>query len=75
MKVEVKILNKKFYKKGYISKGNEDLEEYYTNLPRYATQGSAGIDLVCTKDVRIYPGETVMLPTGLAVWIGSSGVE
>ncbi len=69
MNIEIKVLNKDFYHAGFNSMPNEDLEPYY-NLPGYATSGSAGIDLVCTKDVQIYPGETIMIPTGLAVWVG-----
>lgn len=60
MRIELKVVNKGFY------------EDY--QLPHYATQGSAAIDLVCTEDITIYPGETKMIPTGLAIWIGS-GVD
>lgn len=60
MKVEIKILNKEFYK------------DYY--LPQYATQGSAAVDLICCEDMTIYPGQTVNISTGLAVWIGSTKV-
>lgn len=59
MKIELKILDRDFY----LYMGQQ--------LPSYATPGSAGIDLVCTEDVVIYPGETKMLPTGLAIHIGS----
>ena len=40
-------------------------------LPTYATPGSAGIDLrVCIdKPLQIAPQETVLLPTGLAIYI------
>lgn len=40
-------------------------------LPEYATQGSAGLDLrVCIDEpLQIAPKETVLLPTGLAVYI------
>ena len=40
-------------------------------LPAYATQGSAGLDLrVCIDHVlQIAPQETVLLPTGLSVYI------
>lgn len=74
MKIELKILNKEFYKKGFKSTGGEDLIEYHTHLPSYATKGSAAIDLVCTEDLTIYPGETKMIPTGLAIWIGSNKI-
>jgi len=40
-------------------------------LPDYATSGSAGLDLrACLDDnVTIAPGETVLIPTGLAIHI------
>ncbi|WP_028389189.1 dUTP diphosphatase [Legionella fairfieldensis] len=40
-------------------------------LPDYATTGSAGLDLrVCLdKPLQIAPQETVLLPTGLAIYI------
>lgn len=40
-------------------------------LPSYATEGAAGIDLrVCIDDpLQIKPQETVLLPTGIAVYI------
>ncbi len=66
MKIELKILNKEFYRLDYNIKA--PYEQY---LPSYATPGSAAIDLVCTEDVIIYPGETKLIPTGLAIWIGS----
>lgn len=41
-------------------------------LPQYQTSGSAAIDLVCTEDVTIFSGECKMIPTGVAIWIGSN---
>lgn len=40
-------------------------------LPTYATSGSAGLDLrVCIDEaLQIAPGETVLLPTGIAIFI------
>lgn len=40
-------------------------------LPAYATQGSAGLDLRAMLDesLTIEPGETHLLPTGLAIYI------
>lgn len=40
-------------------------------LPAYATDGSAGLDLrVCIQEpIQIAPGETVLLPTGLSIYI------
>lgn len=76
MKIQLKILNKEFYADNKIVKksGWDKKTEYYppTNLPAYATPGSAGMDLRCTEDITIYPGKTVKIPTGLAMWIGSN---
>ena len=40
-------------------------------LPEYATQGSAGLDLrACIEQaVQLNPGETMLIPTGMAVYI------
>ena len=62
MNIELKILNKRFY--------SEESNGMLLNpLPYYATDGSAGVDLYCTEDVTVYPGETVAIYTGLAVHI------
>jgi dUTP pyrophosphatase len=44
-------------------------------LPQYATAGSAGLDLRACIDapVTIAPGDTVLIPTGLAIHIASPG--
>ncbi|STX27878.1 deoxyuridinetriphosphatase [Legionella beliardensis] len=41
------------------------------SMPTYATEGSAGLDLrVCIdKSLQIAPNETVLLPTGIAIYI------
>jgi dUTP pyrophosphatase len=36
-------------------------------LPAYAHPGDAGADLVTTVDVRLEPGERVLVPTGVAI--------
>ena len=48
---------------------DERIREY---LPRYATSGSAGLDLRALLDepVTIEPGQTVLIKTGLAIHIG-----
>ena len=45
-------------------------------MPAYATHGSAGIDLRACLDqpLEIKPGETHLLPTGMAIHIGDSGL-
>lgn len=35
-------------------------------IPQYAREGDAGFDLVAVEDVIIEPGETALVPTGLA---------
>ncbi len=44
-------------------------------LPAYATPGSAGLDLrACILDpITIEPGQTILIPTGLAIHIGEPG--
>ncbi len=36
-------------------------------IPRYATLGAAGFDLVAVEDLEIFPGETKLVKTGLSV--------
>jgi dUTP pyrophosphatase len=45
-------------------------------MPTYATDGSAGIDLrACLeKDVTINPGETILIPTGIAIHINDNSL-
>jgi len=45
-------------------------------LPHYATGGSAGLDMrACIDDpVTVAPGETVLIPTGLAIHIGDASL-
>ncbi|MHB8741874.1 MAG: dUTP diphosphatase [Sulfuricaulis sp.] len=59
-KIELKILDKRV--------GTE------FPLPRYATHGSAGIDLyACLEEhLPITPGETHLIPSGIAIHIGST---
>ena len=44
-------------------------------MPAYATPGSAGLDLrACTEHVlTIHPGETEMIPTGMAIHLADPG--
>lgn len=43
-------------------------------LPHYATEGSAGLDMRACIDesLTVNPGDTVLVPTGLAIHIGDS---
>ena len=45
-------------------------------LPHYATDGSAGLDMrACIDDaISVSPGETVLVPTGLAIHIADNNL-
>ena len=45
-------------------------------LPHYATDGSAGLDMRACIDepITVEPGETVLIPTGLAIHIEDAGL-
>jgi dUTP pyrophosphatase len=45
-------------------------------LPHYATDGSAGLDMRACIDepLTVEPGETVLVPTGIAIHIGDQGL-
>ena len=45
-------------------------------LPSYATNGSAGMDLRACLDapIQIAPGETVLVPTGISIYIQDPGM-
>ena len=47
----------------------------HTHLPAYASPGSAGLDLrACIEHVMtLHPGETELIPTGMAIHIGDPG--
>lgn len=53
MHIDIKILN----------------EQLKTQLPAYATTGSAGLDLRAAIDaaITLEPGQTVLIPTGMAI--------
>ena len=44
--------------------------------PQYATPGSAGIDLrACIEmAIKIHPGETILIPTGIAIHLSDPGL-
>ena len=62
LKTEVKILDSRIGKK--------------IPLPTYSTSGSAGMDLrACIKEqIQIAPGETVLIPTGISIYIQDPGL-
>ena len=45
-------------------------------LPTYATPGSAGLDLraLLKEDTVLEPGQTLLIPTGLSIYIGDPGL-
>jgi dUTP diphosphatase len=45
-------------------------------LPRYGTDGAAGLDMVACLDepLRLGPGDTTLIPTGIAIHIGDPGL-
>ena len=45
-------------------------------LPTYATPGSAGLDLrvLLQQDIVLEPGQTLLIPTGLSIYIGDPGL-
>jgi dUTP pyrophosphatase len=51
-------------------------ERVRQHLPHYATAGSAGMDLrACIAEAQtIAPGDTVLMPTGIAIHIGDPGL-
>ena len=46
------------------------------NQPHYATPGAAGLDLRACIDqpVKVHPGETHLVPTGIAIHLADSGL-
>ena len=50
-------------------------ERMRSQLPSYATPGSAGLDLrACISEpIDIAPGQTLLIPTGIAIHVADSG--
>jgi dUTP pyrophosphatase len=51
-------------------------ERIRASLPHYATSGSAGLDLRACIDaaVRLEPGQTQLIPTGIAIHLGDASL-
>ncbi len=51
-------------------------ERIRTNLPAYATAGSAGLDLRACIDaaITLRPGDSALIPSGLAIHLGDPGL-
>lgn len=51
----------------------EDMQEYIAyediKLPKRATKDSAGYDFFSVTDFTLKPGENILLPTGIKVWL------
>lgn len=47
---------------------DDDLEVRF-GLPTYGTEGSAAIDLMAAEDATVKPGQTILIPTGIAIHI------
>jgi dUTP pyrophosphatase len=50
-------------------------ERMRSQMPSYATPGSAGLDLRACIDetIEIAPGQTVLVPTGLSIYVADPG--
>lgn len=61
----------KFMKKPIQIKILDERVNKSIELPKYTTEGSAGLDLrVCIDEpIQVAPSETILLPTGLAIYI------
>ena len=63
------------FKADYIScypeKDENDIQEIYDaiSLPQRSTKGSAGYDIYAIQDVKLNPGQTIKIPTGIRVKI------
>ena len=51
-------------------------ERIRSNLPAYATAGSAGLDLRACIDepLTLHPGESALIPSGLAIHLGDASL-
>ncbi|HEY2629374.1 MAG TPA: dUTP diphosphatase [Usitatibacter sp.] len=51
-------------------------ERILSQMPAYATEGSAGLDLraAIPDPITLRPGDTALIPTGLAIHIGDPGL-
>ncbi|HEX4782577.1 MAG TPA: dUTP diphosphatase, partial [Usitatibacter sp.] len=51
-------------------------ERIRSQLPAYATEGSAGLDLraAIDKPITLQPGDSTLVPSGLAIHLGDPGL-
>ncbi len=71
MQVEIIVIDREFYS---WDSGNDDDSNVGTDLPSYATSGSAAVDLYATDYARIEPGNVVSIPTGIAIYIADPNI-
>lgn len=68
------------YREGYIDCFGEQPEAYIREiydgieLPKRATKGSAGYDFYTPVEIRLNPGETTKIPTGIRAWMEDNWV-
>ena len=57
------------FKTGFDNESSDSVESYYNSikLPARATRGSAGYDFYAPFDIKLAPGETIKVPTGIRV--------
>lgn len=75
MRIELKILDN--LKNNPVFADGGELQKYRDHGPCYAHPGDAGLDIrACiTEPLAVFPGESLMVNTGLAAWIGSHGLH
>src|SRR6266446_5939606 len=73
--IALKVLDERIrpYLPAYATPGSAGIRPY---LPAYATPGSAGMDLRACIDapMSLKPGQTELIPTGIAIHIGDPGL-
>ena len=57
------------FKAGFDNESEDSVKSYYASikLPARATRGSAGYDFYAPFDIKLAPGETIKVPTGIRV--------
>ena len=57
------------FKAGFDNESEDSVKSYYESikLPARATRGSAGYDFYAPFDIKLAPGETIKVPTGIRV--------
>ena len=66
-KIQLKILDPRLHNQQL----NEPSVSSQPRLPQYATEGSAGLDLIACveQDLILEPGQTELIPTGISIYI------